>query len=83
MTFKIEKDVSIPSMRGRPRKVTPYPLAEMEIGDSFLITNEMIEQNPQHKYARQEVQRYRSLECPDRKYTTRKVPEGVRVWRTA
>ena len=34
--FEIKKGVAIPtSIKGRPRK---YPLAEMEIGDSFVVS---------------------------------------------
>jgi len=36
MTFKIEKDIP-PPPAGRGRKEGKYPLADMEVGDSFYI----------------------------------------------
>jgi hypothetical protein len=72
MMYEIEKGIEMPGAnhgwRGRPSK---YPWLKMEIGDSFLITGN------------------KSLRCAaskanakyDRRFATRTVEGGVRVWR--
>jgi hypothetical protein len=72
--YKIEKDIPIASTRNkRPRK---YPICEMQLGDSFLIPEKEIRGKMSacvHTAAR--YYKY--------KVTTRKVDDGIRVWRVA
>ena len=67
-TPKIEKNVPIPIGYNHQ----PYPLADMEIGDSFLITNPS-------PYIRSNIWAWSRKHA--RKFTVRKVPGGTRVWR--
>jgi hypothetical protein len=67
--FEIEKGIEIPKERGN--KINMYPFAEMEVGDSFLtevthVTGSVANFHKQN---------------PEKKFTTRKVEGGIRVWR--
>ena len=69
VAYKIEKDILMPPAR------QVYPFPDMKLGDSFLVTNE---------------DAYRSVRVAMRAYgrkhsknfTARKVPDGMRIWRT-
>jgi hypothetical protein len=75
--FRIEKGVSIPR---RARRERLYPLAEMEINDSFLVPGD-------------DAKRLQNLVCHSvryfrrtaagagKKFITRRVEGGLRVWR--
>lgn len=69
--FKIEKSVPKPA----PIRRRKYPWLEMEIGDSFLVPGGRTERlaNSAHGAGK----RY------GRKFSTRSVEGGVRVWRDA
>lgn len=71
--MKVDRSIAIPEPRvGRPFK---YPWSEMRVGDSFVSeSNARILLNAAASYAR-----IRGLK---RKYTTRKVEGGTRIWRT-
>jgi hypothetical protein len=83
--FKIEKGVELVELpyefgKGRPRI---YPFAEMEVGDSIKV------ECPPHKikYVRNRMivaanchSKYHNL---NRKYSSRKVKGGCRLWRVA
>lgn len=67
--FEVEKGIPAPETRGKEAK---YPWKEMEVGDSFLITEPP-------KYIRNmasQAGRVNGL-----KFSVRTLPEGVRVWR--
>jgi len=68
--FKIEKNIPF------PRSGSMYPIAEMEVGDSFLV-----EDIDKRSSVVTTICRFRK-EQPDRKFTTRKVEDGYRCWRT-
>jgi hypothetical protein len=73
----IEKNIKIPKARlhtGQPRK---YPWAEMEIGDSFLITEKRVLKQIGT------VARQFSRAHPNYIFVIRYLPEGTRVWRVA
>jgi len=65
MTYKIEKGV--------PFAKKGYPFGEMEVGDSFLADAALLER----------LRSAASMFGKDhnKKFATRQVPEGVRVWR--
>ncbi len=71
--IQVDKNVELPALDGR----TKYPWAEMEVGDSFLVTG--VEQRSISTTAGTRSARY------GEKYVTRSVVEngekGGRVWR--
>ena len=69
--FQIEKGVPIP---GAGRSAAKYPLAEMEVGDSFFTDVER-----DRIYTAVSYFGYRN----NKKFSVRKVDGGFRVWRTA
>lgn len=75
--FKLEKAIPIPKRQTHfPRR---YPWAEMEVGDSFFVNKKSLGVdsrtlgNAGNNWAKRH-------ELPNR-YSCRKVPGGVRVWR--
>jgi len=75
MSITIEKGIPLPERA----KLPPLPLAEMEIGDSFLIE---IKKHNHYTALVQQVQRFQKKHLP-KKFSIRKVPatENVRVFR--
>ena len=71
MSIKIDKDVDLPE-RGAGRPNT-YPFGEMEVGDSFFVDG--IPKERVRSAANQYGIRH------GRKYATRSVDGGIRVWR--
>ena len=72
--YKIEKKVPIEC---QTRK-TPFPFASLEIGDSFFV--------PAQDFNRRKVSNdvfYRNSTDGGKRYVTRTVEGGVRVWRVA
>jgi len=73
MSITVDKGVPIPNFRTAPRK-SKYPWRDLEVGDSFLVPDTTSERfGPQAREAGLRL---------GRKFTVRKVEEGVRVWRT-
>ncbi len=77
--IQIDKNIEIPKSERKPSKprVSKYPFAVMEVGDSFLVPAEMNFLN-----LRQAIMR-RKKTTPNEKYKTRQTKEGRRVWRIA
>lgn len=76
--YSIEKNVAIPTIE-RPNRKTgayKYPFAKMEVGDSFFVP---INREKELKSVASSSSLYGSK--LGRKFTTRKVVGGVRVWR--
>ena len=75
--LKIEKNVPIPVKR-KPK--TLYPWSGMALGDSFIVEDDKSDPTLQSAIGSLGKQwaKTRSLR---RKYTTRKVEGGIRVWR--
>ena len=65
--MKIEKNVPIPSHQ------TPYPFGEMDVGDSFLVTDRTpgSVSNAACQYGKRH----------GKKFITRSMNKGIRVWR--
>lgn len=66
----IEKNIPLPS--GGKSGVRRWPFDEMEIGDSIFSTDERL-QSAAHSWG----------QLKRRKFITRKIDGGCRVWRTA
>lgn len=69
--IEIEKDIPIP-IGGGGRK---YPTLNLDIGDSFIVAAS------DAASARQSA--YHATRSTGRKFVTRTVAHGVRIWRTA
>lgn len=83
MNHYIDKNIPLPNRNrgGVGTARTPsnsYPLADMQVGDSFLCTNRtQTKISPAvHQWARQQRE-------PKPKFTIRDVQEGVRIWRVS
>lgn len=71
--FHIEKGIPVPKMTGAGRK-TKYPFESMQVGDSFFVKDGAV------KTLSRSCGTYgKRLE---RKFTSRTVDGGARVWRT-
>jgi hypothetical protein len=72
--FKIDKDVPMPAVSAGGRREI-YPWRTMEIGDSFLVTDDQIP--PKHVSRRA----WQASKSTGHKFVTRTMDGGVRVWR--
>ena len=80
--YKIEKNIPIPrSLGGGRTSEYFYPLEKMQVGDSFLIHLEKYTNKERAKIASR-VAMWQKRNATDKKFATRRVDEGVRVWRT-
>lgn len=81
MTFKIEKGIPVPT-KGLQAKPIPYPFAEMELGDSFVVPiPKGLDGDRLVKRLLSIAKRYRDETQADFAISARVRPEGVRVWR--
>ena len=80
VVFIVEKDIPVPEKSSRDRK---YPLDQMEVGDSFLVPTDpaMTVSKLQKKASASVAYAHRTL--GGRRFVTRQVEGGVRVWRIA
>lgn len=78
--FQIEKQIAIPLKYKKGREAF-FPLGQMEIGDSFLILPNT--KTPTGKDARIALTQFASSysKKTGKKFTTRKVENGLRIWR--
>jgi len=74
--YKIEKNVPIPDSQKR------YPLAEMEIGDSFLVPIVDNKYMATRNRLNPAFSKFKKSDSP-RKYLTKRTDDGndIRVWR--
>jgi len=82
--FVIEKDVPIPDKRWSPPRRARFPFRSLNVGESFLITNEYIEDN--YADMTHGEQRIRGVAATfsrtnDVSLSVRRTKEGFRVWR--
>ncbi len=69
--FKIEKDIPVAPIE---RDTSLYPWRNMEVGDSIII------ERPEHQFtARSAASAYGKKH--KMKFVSRKLPEGMRIWR--
>jgi hypothetical protein len=66
--IKIEKNIAVPT--------SSYPFDQMEVGDSFVVID-------QTKIAGARVAAYNCGMRKEKKFASRRVTEGVRIWRIA
>lgn len=82
--MKTDKNIPIPP-KGKPKNTgrkPKYPILELNINDSFLIPFEKGRLNHEiQSRAWGTISNFRKKH-PERKFTTRLVNHGVRVWRT-
>ncbi len=75
--IKIEKGVPLSGTNGGPKP--RYPLAHMEVGDSFFV-----DAHDEKKIRNAVGNINRSIATRDKKFTVRKQDDGsIRCWRTA
>ena len=82
--FEIENNVEMPKKCANNGSAAKYPFREMEVGDSFFVPAESAESahRVQINISSSSVQMSKR-EGAGKKFATRKVEGGVRVWRTA
>jgi len=77
--YKVDKNVPMPANAYR-RYNGELPLGKLEIGDSFLIECKADKQNRVIHSVRVRLGRFTKRD-PQYKFISRKVENGVRVWR--
>lgn len=83
MTFTVEAGVPIPK-RTRGRAPTAFPMADMDVGDSFLIPCDTKDKKALTNWRRKFLMAKKVfLESYEASFQTATVDGGVRVWRTA
>lgn len=79
--FKVEAGIPVVANRGgRGRKATPFPLGEMDIGDSFLIECDPKDKKQVESWRRKLLTAKKRMDGGE--WTTAIVADGLRVWRT-
>ncbi len=78
--IEVEQNIPIPEYR-KGRSVL-YPVHLLEPGDSFLVTGVTAEQLGTRRSSLYNIFYRLRQDHPDRRFTTRTVPAGIRVWRT-
>lgn len=83
MTFKIETGIEIPK-RARGRQPTHFPMADMAVGDSFLIPCDTKDAKALANWRRKFLVAKKAFLIKfEGEFKTATVDGGVRVWRTA
>jgi hypothetical protein len=75
--FKIDKSIEIPN---EVSSYSKYPLAEMEVGDSFLFEMEKYDKKKRSRLA-SAVSIFSKRSENGAKFSIRRIGEDVRVWR--
>lgn len=86
--IEIEKGIPVPPARpaGKGGRESKYPFESMDVGDSFLVPANIAPADGDFSALRR-LRLNLMTRCTKagkrwgRRYTTRMVPEGVRVWR--
>lgn len=77
----IEKGIPLPKQKaGRNAIKTGIPFDQMEVGDSVLVEYGTVETD--NLYSLVKVHAYRKSQQTGKKFITRKVQKGIRVWRS-
>ena len=83
MTFTVESGIEMPK-RARGRTPTKFPMQDMSVGDSFLIScdpqDKKVLANWRRKFL---VAKTAFLKQFEGEFKTATVSDGVRVWRSA
>lgn len=72
MTYKIESGIPMPNLTRKGRNAR-YPMGDLNVGESFLVTDAPVKTVRGAVSARNKTKRG--------KFTAREVEGGVRVWR--
>ena len=80
MNFEIKKGIPLPKSVGKPRKYA-IPLSEMDIDDHIKVPIPKTKINNEKRIISNFVLRY-SYKNPNKKFTVRKMEDGVGIWRT-
>ena len=73
--FLVEKGIKIPAKAPSTGRNMLYPFRDMQKGSSFVVSS-----GPAAARARQAASTF-SRRNPEFKFTSRKTPKGVRIWR--
>lgn len=73
MTYEVRSNVELPKAAGRGRAGSVYPFAEMNPGDSFVVTDKTA------RTVRSAVAAFQKKY--DVKFAVRTTPDGIGVWR--
>ncbi len=79
MVVKIESDIPPPEelmFQGRGGRLSLYPFMEMNVGDSVFFDGSTASQA--YDYAKKIAKR-----AGDRKFTSKRMNDGIRIWRIA
>lgn len=76
-TIKIEKGIEIPSRLRKSGKPSKYPFAQLEVGESFLVRTT----SKKSKVNRQVGLCSSFRKYAPKRFTSRTIAEGVRIWR--
>lgn len=83
MTFTVESGIEMPK-RARGRTPTKFPIADMQVGDSFLIPCDTQDKKALTNWRRKFlVAKTAFLKQFEGDFKTATVDGGIRVWRTA
>lgn len=81
MNFEIETGIPMKiSGRGRPAGAPRFPLADMDVGQSFLIPCDVEDKKAVDSWRRKLLAEKKRMESG--KWQTAQTSEGLRVWRT-
>lgn len=81
MQFQVESGVpQVVNRTGRGRKPTAFPLADMDVGDSFLIPCDTQDKKAVDSWRRKLLTAKKRMDGG--KWTTATLSDGIRVWRT-
>ena len=78
--FDIEKNVEIPKKAGAFGRPNKYPFGRMDVGDSFIVPFDDEDISRVRNRVSQAINKAQK-KSPSMRFTLRKLPEGVRVWR--
>lgn len=81
--YKLQKNIPIPSRaKTKQARTSKYPFAAMKVNMSFLVPIEEADGNIKRLMARVGAATYSARKTLNFKFALRKMPDGVRVWRT-
>ena len=75
--YEIEKGVPLPELNGANQPIK-YPWEKLAVGDSFLVPAGTVQRSSVHAATARANRAH-----PDRRFITRAVDGGTRVWRIA
>jgi hypothetical protein len=81
--FQIETNVPVPAVANRGATASVYPLADMYVGDSFLVPLEPITLADRRRVSAAVTGFAKRHKAKGLKFSVRSVEGGLRVWRVA